>query len=76
MLQQWAMMLSACEYSIEFKPGRFLANANGLSLPTPTTISTACLPGELVLLLKHLETTLITDQDVFNVWLANNEVVC
>ena len=55
-LQRWALMLSAYEYSFKYKPGRFLANADGLShLPTPTATSTACLPGELVLLLNHLD---------------------
>ena len=68
-------MLSAYEYSIEYKPGRFLANADGLSrLPTPTTTSTASLPGELVLLLNHLETTHISAVQVKQ-WTENNPLL-
>ena len=54
-------MLLAYEYSIRYKSERFLSNADGLThFPTPTTTSSACLPGELVLLLNYLEITSIS----------------
>ena len=54
-------MLLAYEYSIRYKSEMFLSNADGLThLPTPTTTSTACLPGELVLLLNYLKITSIS----------------
>ena len=64
-IQRWALTLSAYQYSIRYKPGKSLSNADALSrLPQPTTISVDGLPGDLVHLINHLATTGITAENI------------
>jgi len=64
-LQRWALTLSTYQYSIQYKPGKLLANADALSrLPTPVTASSDVLPGELTQLVNHLESAPISAKDV------------
>ena len=57
-VQRWALMLSAYGYNIS---GAFHANADGLSrLPVANTISEVPLPGDVLLVFRTLESTLIT----------------
>ena len=54
-LQCWALTLSAYQYHIRYKPGKQLANADSLSrLPSPSSTSSDCLPGELTQLLNFI----------------------
>ncbi len=54
-IQRWALTLSAYRYTIRYKAGAQLSNADALSrLPRPQTITSDRLPGELVNLIKHL----------------------
>ena len=54
-LQRWALTLSTYQYSIKYKPGHELANADALSrLPRPVTTFSDRLPGELVQLINYL----------------------
>ena len=57
-IQRWALTLSAYHYSIRYKSGKDLSNADALSrLPRPVTTTSDCLPGDLINLLTHLSTT-------------------
>ena len=59
-IQRWALTLSAYSYEIRYKPGADHANADGLSrLPVSNLITTLPLPGDVLLLFRTLETTLI-----------------
>ena len=68
-IQRWALTLSAYHYSICYKAGKTLGNADALSrLPRPITTSSDCLPGDLIHLVKHLSATAMnikhwTDKD-------------
>ena len=54
-IQQRALALSAYQYSIGYKAGKDLSNADALSrLPRPVTTTSDCLPRDLVQLLAHL----------------------
>ena len=57
--------LSAYRYIIHHKAGKNLSNADVLSmLPSPMTISLGKLLGDLLHLLHHLETTIISAADI------------
>ena len=57
-IQRWALMLSAYQYEIFYKPGVDHANADGLSrLPMANHISEVPIPGDVLLLFRTLEAT-------------------
>ena len=57
-IQRWALTLSAYNYTIQYRPGKQLANADLLSrLPLADTIADPPLPGEMVLLMEALNTS-------------------
>jgi len=57
-IQRWALTLSAYNYRIEYKPGKDLSNADGLSrLPLPEVPTDTPLPGDTVLLLECIQTS-------------------
>jgi hypothetical protein len=59
-IQRWALMLSAYRYSIRYKSGKTLSNADALSrLPQPVSASNSDTPADLELLVNHLSTTCI-----------------
>ena len=59
-IQRWALTLSAYRYSIRYKAGKSLGNADALSrLPRAHTTSADRLPGDLVHLIDHLSTTAV-----------------
>ena len=60
-IQRWALMLGAYSYTIAYKPGSELANADGLSrLPLPAKPAAVPLPGETVWLLDSLQNIPLT----------------
>ena len=64
-LQQWALTLSAYDYSISYKPGREHANADSLSrLPLPQFPLQTPTPGDIVLLLETLHASPVTAHEV------------
>ena len=63
-LQRWALTLSAYEYSIVYREGRYHANADGLSrLPVNCKIETD-VPGETILLMEHMDLTPVTSRQI------------
>ena len=64
-IQRWALTLSAYTYTICYKAGREISNVDALScLPLPVTTLSDCLPEELVNLLDHLPTTLLSGAEI------------
>ncbi|XP_048247554.1 uncharacterized protein K02A2.6-like [Haliotis rufescens] len=54
-LRRWALMLAAYDYSIVYKPGSKLANADCLSrLPLQTSVSVPPVPGDTIMLLENM----------------------
>ena len=59
-IQRWALTLSAYRYSIRYKAGKHLCNADAFSrLPRPVTTSIEHFPEDLNLLINHLSATSI-----------------
>ena len=55
-LQRWAPMLAAYDYSIVYRPGSKLANADCLSrLPIPLSVPTPPVPGDTIMLLEKMD---------------------
>jgi hypothetical protein len=64
-IQRWALTLSAYHYSIRYKPGTTLNNADALSrLPRPVTTSGVRMPGDLIHLIDRLSTTTVRAENV------------
>ena len=60
-IQRWALTLAAYQYSIKYKAGKSLNNADALSrLPQADTSSDNGLPGDIIQLINHLSTTVIS----------------
>ena len=60
-VQRWALTISGYTYQIQHRSGTKLGNADGLSrLPLPTTIKEVPVPTETVLLMEHLDASLVT----------------
>ena len=63
-IQRWALTLgayeltlTAYEYTIDYRPGKDIGHADALSrLPLPHTPTSVPVPGNLLLLLEHLDT--------------------
>ena len=63
--KRWALTLSAYSYTIKHKPGKNLGNADTLShLPQRVTTDLDCIPGDLVHLINHLETTTLSSSHI------------
>ncbi len=64
-IQRWALTLSDYCYSIRYKAGKTLCNADALNrLPRPVKTSSDKLPGDLVQLVHHLEATTVNAKQV------------
>ena len=62
-IKRWA--LTFYSYTIKHKPGKNLGNADALShLPQKDTTDSDCIPGDLVHLLNHLETTTVSSSHI------------
>ncbi len=60
-----ALILSAYQYSISYRPGEKMANADALSrLPLPTTPEPTTVPQEVVFLLQTLQSSPVTAEQV------------
>ena len=75
-VQRWALTLSAYHYTIKYKAGKKLGNADALSrLPHPVTVpEDKCLPEELVYLLDHLSATPVSATQIKD-WTNKDELL-
>ena len=59
-VQCWALTLSAYDYSIQYKPGTQMSNADAFSrLPLPSTIDHVPTPGNILLLFSQLSKQIV-----------------
>ena len=64
-IQRWALILSAYDYVISYKPGDQHANADSLSrLPLPEHPTETTPPADIVLLMDTLQTSPVTAQNI------------
>ncbi len=66
-IQRWALTLNEYDYSIRYRPGSKICNADALSrLPLPNTLTDSNIPsvGDVNLVLNHLSTTFVTASDI------------
>jgi len=63
-LQRWALILSAYEYSIVYKEGKNNANADGLSRLPLNYKTEPEVPGEMILLMEHMDLTPVTSRQI------------
>ena len=64
-IKRWALFLSSYEYNLVFRNTTAHANADALSrLPLPESLTTTTTPPEIVLLLEHLDESLVTAKDI------------
>ena len=63
-IQRWALTLSTYQYSIHYKQGKMLSNADALSHLPRSITSLNCVPGDLVHLISHLSTTAISSDKI------------
>ena len=74
-IQRWALTLSAYQYSIRYKPGAKLSNADALSrLPRPVTTSSDMIPGDIIHLVNHLSGTSVNVECIKR-WTRNDRVL-
>ena len=74
-IKRWALILSAHNYTIEFRPEKQHGNANVLSrLPLPTMVEETSPPGEAVLLMETLHSTPV-DSNQIRRWTDHNPVL-
>ena len=74
-IQRWALILSAYNYNIQYRPGKQLANADLLSgLPLSDTITDPPLPGETILLMEALNTSPVTSANV-ETWTYHDKIL-
>ena len=74
-IKRWALILSAYDYKIEYRPGQQHGNADVLSrLPLPETVKEASLPGETVLLMETLHSAPV-DSKKIRFWTDHDPVM-
>jgi len=72
---RWAIILSAYHYSIRYKSGKQLNNADALSrLPRSVSTSKDCVPADVVAVVDHLSSTAVNAQAVKE-WTAKDPIL-
>ena len=67
-VQRWALTLSAYNYTMQYRSGSKMTNAEALSrAPIPESSSTVPDPGDLVFLINHLSRAIVT-ADQIKLW--------
>ena len=74
-IKRWALILSAYDYRVQYKPGVQHGNADGLSrLPLPESVIEIPTPGETILMLENLQTTPVNIKHVMK-WTDRDPVL-
>ena len=74
-IQRWALTLSAYQYTIKYKPGAKLANADALSrLPLPESPDEVPIPGDLHYVINHLAEVAVTAKQI-ELWTSKDPVL-
>lgn len=74
-IQRWALTLSSYRYTIRYKTGQSLGNADALSrLPCPRTTTHDREPEDLVQLVNHLSSTCVSAGDIKE-WTSKDTVL-
>jgi len=74
-IQRWALTLSCYDYEIQYRPGSEQANADACSrLPLPASPQQVPTPGDTILVMKHLDTTLVSAKQV-KLWTQRDPVM-
>ena len=74
-IQRWSLTLSAYSYSISYRPGKDLSNADGLSrLPLPDVPEHVPLPADTILLLDCLQASPVSFAQIRR-WTARDPVM-
>ena len=74
-IQRWSLTLNAYSYSISYRPGKDISNADGLSrLPLPDVPEEVPLPAETILLLDCLQVSPVSFDQVRR-WTARDPVM-
>ncbi len=76
LIQRWSLILSAYEYSILFRPGKELGHADTLSrLPLPQMPTEVPVPGDLLWLVEHLDSTSPVSAKQIKTWTERDSVL-
>ena len=74
-VQRWALTLSAYDYSIQYKPGTQMSNADALSrLPLSETINYVPTPGNLLLLWSQLSEQIVSAEQI-KLWTEKDPIL-
>ena len=74
-IQHWALTSAPFEYTLEFRSTSQHSNADALSrLPLPEAPTEVPTPAELVLLIQHLEETMVTASQIRH-WTLHNPIL-
>ena len=74
-VQHWALTLSAYDYSIQYKPGPYMSNADALNrLPLNETIEYVPTPGNLLLLFSQLSKQILSAEHI-KLWTEKDPVL-
>ena len=74
-IKRWALILSAYDYRVQYKPGVQHGNADGLSrLPLPESVNEIPTPGETILMLENLQTPPVNIKHVRQ-WTDRNPIL-
>jgi transposase InsO family protein len=74
-IQRWALTLGGYDYSIQFKEGKSIANADALSrLPLQTSPAEVPRPPELVHLMEHLDSTPLSCTQI-RIWTDHDPIL-
>ena len=74
-IQRWALFLAGYSYELVYHSGRSIGNADGLSrLPLPTEIEEVPVPGDIKLVMDHLDNTPVQVKDIER-WTSNDPIL-